>query len=127
MEEIAKQSYGDMRKAINLLQTVMASGVELSASAISVFDTGDFGKEIFEKIRIGRFLEARKKAYEALQFGYGYRQLLKMLHKVYIDANVELNDKKKAVYEIAEADYRLTLGVDPILALDKVLMELIKL
>ncbi len=125
LEKIAELAQGDMRKALNHLQVLLAQG-PLTVEAVSETSIIDYGKLIFESLQKGRFIEARKHLWDALGLGYSSREVLSMLHKTYISEEIEFTEMKNAIFEIAETDYRLTLGVDPILALDKLLMSLIK-
>ena len=127
MSKIAELSHGDLRKAINHLQMLLASGEPLTESSVDSLQSTDYGKLIFNALQAGRFMVARAKLYEALELGYNPRSVLTMLQNTYIsDESLEFNMKASAIFELAETDYRFTLGVDKILAFDKLLMKLIK-
>ena len=124
---IAELSQGDLRKAINHLQMLLASGEPLSEASVDAIKPIDYGKAILDSLQKGRFMEARAKLYEALELGFSPRSILTNLQKTYIgDDSIEFDMKANAIFELAECDYRFTLGVDKILAFDKLLMKLVK-
>lgn len=126
LEEVAKQSQGDMRRALNHLQVLLSSGEPLSEASVDTIKPIDFGKMIFDSLQAGRFLEARSHVFKALELGYDARVLLKLCHKAYIASDADISDMKIAIISLSECDYRMTQGVDKLLALDALLLRLIK-
>jgi len=125
LRKVAEYSQGDMRKALNHLQVLLASGEPLTAGAVETIRPVDYGKIIFDSLQKGRFLEARQNLYKAFELGYAPRYIIQLIHKVYISAELSITVKAEAVFELAECDYRMTQGVDKQLAFDKLLLKLL--
>jgi replication factor C small subunit len=126
LRKIAEYSQGDMRRALNHLQVLLSSGEPLSEASVDTIKPIDFGKMIFDALQAGRFLEARSHVFKALELGYDARNLLSLCHKVYIASDVDISTMKIAIISLSECDYRMTQGVDKVLALDAVLLRLMK-
>jgi len=126
LRKVAEYSQGDMRKALNHLQVLLASGEPLTARAVETIKPVDYGKIIFDSLQRGRFLEARQSLYKAFEVGYAPRYVLQLLHKVYISEEIDYQQKANSIFELAETDYRMTLGIDKILAFDKLLLKLLE-
>lgn len=126
LAKIAEFSHGDMRRALNHLQMLLASGEPLTVERVETIRPIDYGKLIFDSLRNGRFLEARTQFFKAMELGYTPRYLISLLHNTYIQAELDSIDKANAVFELAECDYRMTQGVDKLLAFDALLLKLVK-
>jgi replication factor C small subunit len=124
--KIAEFAQGDMRKALNHLQVLLASGEPLTAGTVETIRPVDYGKMIFDSLQKGRFFEARQNLYKAWELGYAPRYILTLIHNIYIQEDIDVLQKRDAIFALAECDYRLVLGVDKILAFDKLLLELLK-
>ena len=123
---IAEQSHGDMRRAVNHLQLLMSSGKPLTPELVTSVKITDYGAKILEVLKTGRFLEARKVLQEAMELGYRGRYIIDLMHKALIeDATLTADQKGKIVMELCETDYRLTLGVNEVLAMDNVMITII--
>jgi len=125
LRKVAEYSQGDMRKALNHLQVLLASGEPLTAGAVETIRPVDYGKIIFDSLQKGRFLEARQNLYKAFELGYAPRYIIQLIHKVYISAELSISVKADAIFELAECDFRMTQGVDKQLAFDKLLLKLL--
>ena len=127
MEKVAEYSHGDMRKAINHLQLLLASGEPLTEASVESIKPTDYGKLIFDSLQKGRLLEARKHLQAALELGYKEDYLIELIHNVYIDdVTLDTNTKAEAVFNLCETDYRLTQGVNAMLAMDSLLYKLLR-
>ena len=127
LKKVAEYSHGDMRKAINHLQLLLASGEELSEASVESIRTTDYGKTIFDSLQKGRLLEARKHLQSALELGYKEDYLIELIHNIYIDdSTLDTNTKAEAVFNLCETDYRLTQGVNATLAMDNLLFQLLR-
>ena len=86
----------------------------------------NYASLIFDSLKIGRFLEARKKLTEALELGYRERYLIDMMHlSVISDSALSTNAKESIIFILAETDYRITQGVLPLLAMDNLMLKII--
>ena len=125
--KIAEYSQGDMRKALNHLQVLLASGEPLTEASVDCIKPVDYGKLVFDALQAGKFMAARTHVFKALELGYDARSLLSLLHKVYIsEETLELDEMKNSILALSECDYRMTQGVDKILALDALMLRLLK-
>ena len=124
--KVAEYSQGDMRKALNHLQVLLNSGEPLSETSVDTIKPIDYGKLVVDALQAGRFLEARTHVLKALELGYDARHLLSLCHKVYIASDIDIEIMKKVIISLSECDYRMTQGVDKILALDALLLRLLK-
>ena len=125
LRKVAEYSQGDMRKALNHLQVLLASGEALTSETVETLKPVDYGKIIFDSLQKGRFLEARQNLYKAFELGYAPRYIIQLIHKVYISAELSISVKADAIFELAECDFRMTQGVDKQLAFDKLLLKLL--
>ena len=127
MQKIAEYSHGDMRKAINHLQLLLASGEELTEASVDSIKPINYGKLIFDSLQKGRLLEARKHLQTALELGYKEDYIIELLHNSYIDdLTLDSNTKAEAVFNLCETDFRLTQGVNAMLAMDNLLYQLLR-
>ena len=127
LEKVAEYSHGDMRKAINHLQLLLASGEELTEASVESIKPINYGILIFDSLQKGRLLEARKHLQIALELGYKEDYIIELIHNVYIDdVTLDTNTKAEAVFNLCETDYRLTQGVNAMLAMDNLLYKLLR-
>ena len=124
--KIAELSHGDMRKAINQLQMLMSVNPSFTLEMVEKVRPVDYSKLILESLKAGHFLEARKKLTEALELGYRERYIIDAMHlNVVSDSMVSTKAKESIIFILAEGDYRLTLGVSPLLLMDSILLKII--
>jgi replication factor C small subunit len=124
--KIGEMSHGDMRKAINHLQTLLAVKADFTVDMVEKVRPVNYASLIFDSLRAGRFLEARKKYFEALELGYRDRYLINAMHFVVVnDTVLSISAKESIVYTLAETDYRITVGVEPVLAMDNLFLKII--
>ena len=126
ISKIAEFAHGDMRRALNHLQTLLASKRDLTVELVEHLRPFDAGKLIYESISAGRFLEARQHLQAALEMGYTERYIIDSLHKVYVKEALDYNLKAEAIFALAESDYRMTLGIHKLLAMDSLLYKLME-
>ncbi len=127
LKKVAEYSHGDMRRAINHLQLLLASKEPLTEASVETIKPTDYGKIIFDSLQKGRLLEARKHLQAALELGYKEEYIVGLLHNAFIlDETLDNTIKAEAVFQMAECDYRLTQGVNTILAMDNLLYQLLR-
>ncbi|MGB9728361.1 MAG: replication factor C small subunit [Thermoprotei archaeon] len=127
-EAIWDVSAGDMRKAINVLQ---------SASALSSKITGDIiykvagmtrPKEVREVLNlalIGRFSDARDKLYELLyNYGLSGNDIISQIHKEVFRLNVDESVKIKILKMLGDYEYRLMEGSNEEIQLSSLLAQI---
>lgn len=124
--KIAEFSHGDMRRALNHLQMLLASGKPLTVELVETVKPVNYGQYIYDSLQKGRLLEARQHLQKALELGYTERYIIDLIHKIYIDAELSYDVKANAVFALAECDYRMTQGVNKLLAMDALILRLLK-
>lgn len=127
LQKIAEFSHGDMRRAINHLQLLLASGKSLTPETVQSLQPTNYGKLIYDSISVGRFLEARKSLQTALELGYRERYVIELLHNVYISESLEYKIKAEAIFALCNADIQIVDGVHQLLVMDNLLFKLMEL
>ncbi len=126
---LAVKAGGDMRKALNKLQVLASYGTAISKNVIGIYEKSspDSFSSIIFSLKSGRFLESRKFCLDLLLEGYTERDVVQELHKSFIQ-NTEITSQVKGscILELAETDFRLTLGVSRGLQLDSCLLKMLK-
>jgi replication factor C small subunit len=129
LDALYKASMGDMRKAINLLQSAAASGEIVDD--VAIYEV--LGKVSPERIRKmlklglrGRFLESREILRELLiNEGLSPNDLIKIVHNELMrDTTISEKWKVKISDIIGEVDYRLTQGARPEIQLSTILAHM---
>ena len=129
LDAIYEASAGDMRKAINLLQSAAAvqGGVIDDVSIYSIL--GKLNptriKEIVKLCSKGDFLEAREVLRSLLiEEGLAAEDILKLLYSEILRSDIAEEWKVKLSDTICEVDYRLTQGSRPEIQLSALLAKL---
>ena len=125
LESIYQHSAGDMRHAINILQTCAASGnitMETLEDIVGLSRNNEVNN-ILEMAVNGKFAQARKGAIELIKvYGMSESDFLK-----YITASamqVENADRSAIIRIIAEYDYRILSGANPEIQISAMLAEI---
>lgn len=119
---ILEQSNGDARYILNKLQTIALSGI----SQENLSDSKDY-LNILVEVKNSNFILARKNLDKSLE-RMSDRELLNVLHDSILKIESITDEKKrKLICEIAETDFRIISGAIPILQLDAMLMNMIKI
>ncbi len=114
-EALAYIAEGDLRRAINLLQTAAAMSREITSDVIYKIAGMATPEEVDEVIKMalsGEFLEARKTVRKLMiDYGMSAEDLIRQMHRQILQMD-GLDDKFKAdiVHYIGEIDFRLTEG-----------------
>ncbi len=104
LRKIVDAYYPDIRSMIKTLDEYKKFGT------LNIEDTALVVKEIYKLIKAKKFTAARKLW---LSKQIDYQTALKQLYEMIIeDEEIEKKKKKAAVYEIAEASYRMAVGAD---------------
>jgi replication factor C small subunit len=126
---LSLNAVGDMRNVVNWLQVMVSTKTPLTKDNFtSITRNLDLYEKIWDAILRGRFLEADRIAHDLMSLGYGEREIIAKMHERLINRDsTTINDTNKGecVLELAESDYRLTLGVSKGLQIDALLMRLI--
>ena len=122
---------GDMRKAINLLQSAAALGKKITEKTI--YDVAAQAKpsDVREMLNLalkGKFMKAREKLYDLLiNQGVSGEDLIKEIHKQIYDLEISEESKVKMIQLLGEYEFRLDEGGDPMIQLEAFLAQLMVL
>lgn len=128
LEAIISFSEGDMRRAINALQSASSLGKKIDEKSVHKIIgkvTHEDIKEILSLTLKNKFIEARNKLRTVLiEYGISGQEIIKELHSEIF--RIELPEKKRV--EIAEAigevDFRLSQGADEEVQLSALLAQI---
>jgi replication factor C small subunit len=126
--QLAKNAMGDVRYIVNFIQVFVSEKKPLTTQYFIEVKTRDFYEKIWDAILLGRFLEADRIAHQLMSIGYDEREIIRKMHERLINrdsTSIGDTNKGECVLELAESDYRLTLGVSKGLQIDALLMRLI--
>ncbi|OGI15920.1 Replication factor C small subunit [Candidatus Micrarchaeota archaeon RBG_16_49_10] len=127
LDAIFELSEGDMRMAVNLLQSSASFGEKITSD--SVYEVASQAKPKDVKVMLdfavkGDFKSARKKLHElVLKQGLAGEDIISACHReVY---NLELSEEKKVEFisKMGEYDFRISEGGDPIIQLEAMLAQ----
>lgn len=125
LKAIYDYSEGDLRHAINLLQSTASLGpiteehVKASAGLIKTNDVSD----VLKLALSGKITEAREKTIELIKvYGMSESDFLKYLNSALFKQKIK--NQSKASQIIAEYDYRILVGANPEIQLTALLSEL---
>ncbi len=118
-------SEGDMRKAINLLQS--CSVVEGKITSDTVFEVASYArpseiKRVVEQAVSGKLVEARNLLFDTmLKYGLSGLDAVKQLQKMVMQLDMPAQKTALAVQKVAECEFRLVEGADPYIQLEALL------
>lgn len=117
LEIIIEYSRGDMRKAINLLEQIVTSTNELSPKSVLQHLKPSAVKNALEAALQGDFTRAKEMIQDAyITAGYDSTQVVQELFKE-IDKLQNEELRVKLLEKLAELEFRLKLGGDPLIQL----------
>ena len=123
---------GDLRRAINLLQTAAAMGAVVDAELVFKVAGVARPEEVRDMIRLalsGRFMEARSTMRDLMiTYGMSAEDIVRQVYREVMRSE-ELSDPEKAelAYYIGEVDFRLTEGAHGDIQLAALLARLVAL
>lgn len=130
LESINKLSNGDMRKAVNLLQSAATAGnvtVETIYQLASAVKPQEVEK-IISAALAGNFIVARKTLVDTmLDNGISSRDMLKQLSSTVLEMEISQHTKVSLIEAIAEAEFRIIEGSDQFIQLDALVAKMTKL
>ncbi len=128
LKAVAEIARGDMRKAINLLQTAATSkSGEISEKV--VFEIASKARpadvrEMLDAAVKGSFVEARKKLLGlVVEQGLSGEDLVAEIHRQIFDLDISEEDKIKLVEKTGEYDFRLSEGASDLIQLEALLAQ----
>jgi len=122
-------SEGDMRKAINFLQTASTLGEKVTEDVIYKVAAKARPKEVKELIELameGKFEQARKKL-DALLYEYGLsgEDVILQLYREIIGYDIDQKKKIELIDKIGECNFRMTEGANERIQLEALLAYLV--
>ncbi len=127
LEAIFSVTRGDLRKSINLLQSVSATGKEVTEEV--VYEVSSQAKpqairELLEGALDGRFIEARDKLQElVLEKGISGMDIIKEIHRQVYSLDIDEKKKVRLVEKMGEYEFRLDEGADEQIQLEALLAQ----
>jgi replication factor C small subunit len=112
---------GDMRRAINALQSAAVLNSEIKPERIYEITATARPDEIEELVKSaldGKFLEALDKLNELIDKGISGDEILAQMHRLAITMDIPARKKVALMDRIGEADYRITEGANERIQLD---------
>lgn len=127
LETIIGIAGGDMRTAINLLQTCAASGKKVDEKSVFEVASRANPKDIDEIVEIalkGKFMDARSRLEDLLiKDGLAAEDLIKGIHSSVMNSKIEDERKIGLLDKIGEYEFRIVEGSDPRIQLAALLAQ----
>jgi len=127
IEAILEIAGGDMRGAINTLQTAVAIGGKITYDSVYSVVGRVKPMEASDMVGLaldGRFIESRKKLRMLfIDEGFSGTDILKQIHRFVLRSKLDEKWKVKLMEKIGEADYRIVSGADEEIQLSALLAE----
>ncbi|MEE9594058.1 MAG: replication factor C small subunit [Candidatus Hydrothermarchaeales archaeon] len=127
LEALLYASAGDMRRAINLLQSAASTAEELNKDVmyrIMARATPEEVREIMELAIAGKFLDSRTKLRDLMiTYGMSGEDLVEQFHREAFKLPISEAAKVKLVDTIGEYDFRLVEGSNEMIQLEALLAQ----
>lgn len=117
-------SMGDMRRAVNALQSAAVLSSEIKPEMIYEITATARPEEIKELIKRaldGKFFDALNKLEDLMDKGISGDEILAQMHRLVINMDIPAQKKVELLDRIGEADYRITEGANERIQLDALL------
>jgi len=127
IDAIFEVSEGDMRKAINMLQSAASLKEEIDSDVIYSVEGSirpDNIKNLFNLVLNGSFDRAREYLHQILDQGISAEEIIKGLHKTAFNLDIPVNKQIKIIDRLGEIDFRITEGANEKIQLDALLAYL---
>lgn len=120
-------SMGDMRRAINALQSAAVLSSEIKPEMlyeITATARPDDIEALIETAMSGEFLDALDKLGVMIDKGISGDEILAQMHRLAIKMDIPARQKVELMYRIGETDYRITEGANERIQLDALIASL---
>ncbi len=128
LEAIYDISEGDMRKAINILQSCAAVSKEITADKVYEISSVARPEEVREVLDLalkGNFLKARDLLSDLMiKYGLAGEDIVRQIQRRIIGLGIPDDAKVKMLDKLGEIEFRMTEGSDPLIQLDAFLAYL---
>jgi len=131
LEAIFALSEGDLRKAVNILQASSSLGKKITEDVIYEVASQAKPKDVREMLEFvlkGDFKSGRKKLHDLiLKQGLAGEDVIKACHREIFDLGVPEQMKVELVNRLAEYDFRISEGGDPLIQIEAFLANFLLL
>ncbi len=128
LKAIYKVSQGDLRKALNILQSSSSLSKDLTPDVIyevASYARPDELKEVINYALNGNFIKAREKLLDVmLNYGLSGIDILSQMTSLVISLDIDEKLKVKIIDKIGECEFRLVEGSNEYIQLDYLLSQL---
>jgi len=127
IDAIFEISEGDMRKAINVLQSAASLKEAVDSDMIYATEGSikpDNIKNIFDLVLNRSFDRAREYLHRILNEGISAEEIIKGIHKATLNLDIPINKQLNIIDRIGEIDFRITEGANEKIQLDALLAYL---
>lgn len=129
MDTLVYISRGDMRRAVNTLQTAASMGSRIDAEIISKVSGSANEADITEIVTSaldGKFVDARNKMDTVMiEYGLSGQEIIKQIHGSVLKLPLEMRDKVRLIDRIGEIEFRLIEGSNERIQLEALLAYLV--
>ncbi len=127
LRAITYVAMGDMRRAINALQSVAVLSSEINPERIyelTATARPELVQELINRALAGQFFDALELLDALLDKGISGDEILAQMHRLAITMNIPVRKKVELMDRIGEADYRITEGANERIQLDALIAAL---
>jgi len=115
---LAKIADGDLRKAINILETLITNGKTLSTTNIMAMKEPDIVIDALNKALDGDFDNARKLIEDALiKENFDWIKVVEKIYGAIKGLNVSPEVKTRLYVKLSDLEYRIRMGASPVIQL----------
>ena len=127
LRAITYVAMGDMRRAINALQSAAVLSSEINPERIyelTATARPELVQELINRALAGQFFDALELLDALLDKGVSGDEILAQMHRLAITMNIPVRKKVELMDRIGEADYRITEGANERIQLDALIAAL---
>lgn len=115
--ELVRYVNGDLRKALNTLETIITSKQEISLDTVRLQIPPEFAKEILETALEGHWQEALRKLEDAYVINHDAENIVEQLWQGILNADTEDYIKWKLFEKLSEVEMAIRMGCNPLIQL----------
>lgn len=127
VEALVRVAEGDLRRALNTLQGASLLGKRVDGARVYETAAEARPEEVREMVDLalgGKFLKARLLLGTLLERGVGGEDLLRQVHRLLVEREMEDGELARLVDRTGEADFRLAEGADERIQLEALLAHM---
>ncbi|MEM3085825.1 MAG: replication factor C small subunit [Halobacteria archaeon] len=127
LDALVRIAEGDLRRGINSLQGASLLGKRVDSARVYETSAEARPEEVREMVEFalgGKFLKAQRLLGTLLERGVGGEDLLRRIHRVLVEREMEDGEKARLMDLTGEADFRLAEGADERIQLEALLAQM---